>query len=191
MARLLRPGDYRSVPWKNGGGVTREIAVEHAPEGRGDFLWRLSIATVSQAGPFSTFPGIDRTIAVLSGNGIALDLSGEVTRLTTSAEPFRFKGENAVLGDVIDGETTDLNVMTLRSAASHMMRRLHVTDRATVRCEAGVTAIVANSTLRVHAAGTAFELDTLDTLLDIDPGTELVMESVGGGEVFIIEIDRH
>ena len=60
--RILRAPDYRVMPWKNGGGTTTEVAV--SPEGAGldHFDWRISMARVEQDGPFSTFPGIDRTL---------------------------------------------------------------------------------------------------------------------------------
>ena len=65
--RLLPAADRVPVPWKNGGGVTREVAA--FPDGAGfdDFLWRISMAEVRADGPFSVFPGVDRVLAVLEG----------------------------------------------------------------------------------------------------------------------------
>jgi environmental stress-induced protein Ves len=65
MANLMRklvPADYRVIPWKNGGGTTTEIFIH--PEGAGwdTFEWRAGIADIAQSGPFSSFPGIDRSI---------------------------------------------------------------------------------------------------------------------------------
>ena len=60
----LASASYRTVPWKNGGGTTREIAVSED--------WRLSVATIEQDGPFSDFTGFDRTIVPIEGNGIEL-----------------------------------------------------------------------------------------------------------------------
>ena len=67
--RILRAESYRRMPWKNGGGETTEIAV--SPEGAGldDFDWRVSMARVESSGPFSLFAGIDRTLAILEGEG--------------------------------------------------------------------------------------------------------------------------
>ena len=67
--RLVRRADLTPRPWKNGGGVTREIAA-HPPEaGLDGFDWRLSMADVASDGPFSAFPGIDRTLTVIEGAG--------------------------------------------------------------------------------------------------------------------------
>jgi uncharacterized protein len=72
---VRRHQDYRRMPWKNGGGETAEIAV--FPEGAtlDDFDWRISMATVSADGPFSLFPGVDRTLSVLEGDGPIIDLN--------------------------------------------------------------------------------------------------------------------
>jgi environmental stress-induced protein Ves len=68
--RKLAPPSYRTMPWKNGGGTTIEIARSpEPPEGAGldDLDWRVSMARVDGPGPFSRFEGVDRTLAVLDG----------------------------------------------------------------------------------------------------------------------------
>lgn len=75
--KILRASEYKTMPWKNGGGVTVEIAI-HPPSASMDaFDWRISMATVAQDGPFSSFPGIDRTLAIIEGNGMALAIAGD------------------------------------------------------------------------------------------------------------------
>ncbi len=68
--RILRAADHKRMPWKNGGGETVEIAVAPQDAALGDFDWRISMATVAADGPFSIFPGIDRTLSILSGSGM-------------------------------------------------------------------------------------------------------------------------
>ena len=63
--------------WKNGGGETAEIAVSPPGAALDAFDWRLSMAKVETDGPFSAFPGIDRTLAILEGEGIRLSVGGE------------------------------------------------------------------------------------------------------------------
>ena len=72
MYRLLTPADYRPMPWKNGAGRTTEIAAHPAGAALDAFAWRVSIADVERDGPFSRFPGIDRTIVLLDGAGMRL-----------------------------------------------------------------------------------------------------------------------
>jgi uncharacterized protein len=67
--RILRAENYRRMPWKNGGGLTAEIAVSPESAGLDDFDWRVSMARVEAGGPFSLFPGVDRTLSILEGEG--------------------------------------------------------------------------------------------------------------------------
>ena len=55
--RRVLLSDVKASPWKNGGGVTREIAKGAAAGPDDDWGWRISIAEVERDGPFSTFPG--------------------------------------------------------------------------------------------------------------------------------------
>jgi len=104
-----------SRPWKNGGGTTRNLAV--SPEGAGfdDFLWRISIAEVRESDSFSHFPGVDRIIMLLEGNGMTLrDSDGGVFSLTVRFAPHAFSGEASIEANLVDGPTIDFNVMVRR-----------------------------------------------------------------------------
>ncbi|ALS59185.3 hypothetical protein AT302_04855 [Pandoraea norimbergensis] len=113
------------MPWKNGLGVTTELAVAHRT-GEDGFDWRISTATVATAGPFSVFAGIDRSLAIVRGGSLTLNVEGrdDVT-LTTQTSPYAFGGELAVsstpmlenAGVPID----DFNVMTRRSEWQHTL----------------------------------------------------------------------
>jgi environmental stress-induced protein Ves len=104
-------------PWKNGGGVTREIACWPPGAGMDDFQWRLSIATIAASGPFSAFAGVDRIIALLDGPGVRLasDDGAIDHALTRPLEPFSFPGEAAIHSTVLGTASSDFNVMTRRS----------------------------------------------------------------------------
>ena len=130
--RIIRAADCKVMPWKNGGGTTTEIAV--APEGASlsDFDWRISMAHVGQDGPFSSFPGIDRTLSVLTGSGITLAFGdGEHVRLDCSSAPYPFAADRAVEGQLVDGPIDDLNVMSRRGRWRHRVERLSGTDSLT------------------------------------------------------------
>lgn len=105
-------------PWKNGAGLTREIAVAGEAGASGAFDWRISCAAVARDAPFSAFPGVDRCIVLLRGAGLRLrSRDGAIDhRLTTPLAPFRFAGEAALDATVVDGPCDDLNVMTRRGA---------------------------------------------------------------------------
>jgi environmental stress-induced protein Ves len=115
---LIRVHDCPSQPWKNGLGSTRELAVYPSHASAGEFIWRVSIATVDSAAPFSFFPGIDRQIALLRGAGFRMTLDGQREHaLDTPFVPFAFPGEARVTTALIDGPTEDFNLMMRRDQA--------------------------------------------------------------------------
>jgi environmental stress-induced protein Ves len=109
--------DLPAMPWKNGGGVTREIVCLPPGAGINDFDWRVSIAHIASDGPFSAFPGVDRIITLLNGGGVHLQSEGgEVNhRLDTPLAPLAFAGESPIHARLLAGDCHDFNVMTRRS----------------------------------------------------------------------------
>lgn len=101
------------MPWKNGLGETIEIARSPDGESLDGFDWRVSVAPVVADGAFSVFPGIDRTIAVIEGAGMALDVAGRSVVLRPGV-PFTYDGGLAVHGRLVDGPVRDINVMVRR-----------------------------------------------------------------------------
>jgi hypothetical protein len=112
------------VPWKNGGGITRNLAVEPEDAGFDQFLWRLSFAEVNASGRFSTFPGVDRSILVWKGNGLLLRANGGVVfALTPDTVPHSFRGEDEMEATLIDGPTIDFNLMVRRGRCAAVVNR--------------------------------------------------------------------
>ena len=104
-----------SIPWKNGGGTTRQLAVVPADATASNFLWRISIAQIDVPGEFSAFPGIDRTILLWRGDGVTLrSPSWADHRLDDPRATFQFRGEEEVVCDLLGGATQDLNLMMRR-----------------------------------------------------------------------------
>lgn len=122
--KVLRASDHKRMPWKNGGGETVEIAVFPAGASVEDFDWRVSMATIASDGPFSTFPDVDRTLSILSGGGIELTIDGSrPVTLDLRSEPYPFPADRPAAAKLLNGETTDLNVMTRRGRFSHRVSR--------------------------------------------------------------------
>ena len=122
--RILRTADHKRMPWKNGGGETVEIAVFPDGAGLDDFDWRISMARVDGDGPFSSFPGIDRTLAILEGGGMVLDIAGrDSVRLTLETAPYPFPADLPTSAHLIDGTVIDFNVMTRRGKVAHEVSR--------------------------------------------------------------------
>ncbi|WP_426690348.1 HutD/Ves family protein [Rhodanobacter ginsengiterrae] len=113
---IIRLTDCPSQPWKNGLGRTREIAVQPSSAEGSDFDWRISIAEVDSAAPFSVFPGIDRQIVLLDGDGFRMTLDNQRTHaLTQPLVPFAFPGEARVAVSLAGGPTRDFNLMLRRA----------------------------------------------------------------------------
>lgn len=108
-------------PWRNGGGVTRElVAWPHAH----DWVWRMSVAQVARDGPFSRFDGVQRWFAVLAGAGVRLTADGECRELGCDSAPWSFAGEAATACTLVDGATQDFNLMLRRDRVQASMQRV-------------------------------------------------------------------
>lgn len=107
--RVLRADDYRTKPWKNGRGITRDILLWPAAE---DFDIRVSLADIPPASTFSAFPGITRHITRLSGRAMTLTFAdGRIERLGLMT-PLTFDSGEAPFCEAAGPEPRVLNVMT-------------------------------------------------------------------------------
>ena len=124
--QILRAADRVATPWKNGLGVTREIAVHPPGASLDDFDWRLSMANVDAGGPFSNFPGVERLLAVLDGR-LALRIDGRAPiELGADTPPLAFPGDVPVEAELLAGPVTDLNLMSRRGQVRATLERLHI-----------------------------------------------------------------
>ncbi|NDZ83148.1 HutD family protein [Streptomyces sp. SID10853] len=123
--RVLRAHDRPVTPWKNGGGITREVAAGPAGAGLDDFAWRVSLAEVGQGGPFSSFSGVDRVITLVEGPGMELTVDGAPHTIAAPHQPFAFPGDAATTCRLLGGPIADLNVMTRRTRATAHVRMAH------------------------------------------------------------------
>lgn len=187
--RILRAAEYRSMPWKNGGGVTTEIAVSPAGAGLDDFDWRVSMARVESSGPFSQFAGIDRTLAVLEGEGIVLEFAGyPPTSINRATALFSFPADVQTSATLIGGPITDLNVMTRRGRMTHSVERLVISAPVEIRTEAGTTLILCSNGDVIVPAAEPVRLGPLDTLLPDPDSAGLLVQPIHEATLFVIRI---
>ncbi len=105
-------------PWRNGGGSTRELFTWPAGGGA-TWQLRISMADIAADGPFSAYPGVDRWFAVLHGAGVRLALPGTPAQtLTTTSAPLAFAGEGPPACTLVDGPTSDMNLMLQRGSGT-------------------------------------------------------------------------
>ncbi|MUP07403.1 HutD family protein [Agrobacterium vitis] len=194
--QILRREDYRRMPWKNGQGMTEEILIFPPDSGLGDFDYRLSIAHVGADGPFSTFPGVDRSIGLLEGDGMVLSLSdGQDVALKQGSEPLAFSGDWAVSSRNLGSKTIDLNIMTRRSRFRHTMKRgnlevLHgQATRTTTTTTTTTTALaIFNGDATIIANGQTISLHRFDTLV-FSPEDPLDLTITVQCDVFTVTLD--
>ena len=138
--QLIRLEDVPATPWRNGGGVTRELV---AWPQAADWTWRMSVAEVGQSGPFSSFDGVGRWFAVLAGSGLQLTVNKQPHRLTTADAPFFFDGAASTDCQLTDGATQDFNLMVQNSRANAGMVRVSGHLEIAVNMAANASKIIA------------------------------------------------
>ena len=149
--RLIALADTPPQPWRNGGGVTRELLAW--PDG-GDWRVRISVAEIEADGPFSAFPGVERWFAVLEGGGVALTIDGTEHRCRAGDAPLSFSGEATVDCRLLQGPSRDLNLM-LRGMAGTMQPVVANEAWASSTRRCGLYALVAG---RCHADATTTDI---------------------------------
>ena len=178
--RLLKASERAARPWKNGGGVTFDVA--SFPEGSSldTFAWRISIAEVAGDGPFSRFEGIDRSTAILAGEGFRLVFDdGRVEDLRLDAPALAYPGDVDAQCTLLGGPVRDLNVMTRRGVYRHRLRLVSgdcvVEGEAVLVCPRGAA--------RITTAGRA--------TITLHDGDALVLSSqrfLGDEPVWLVEL---
>jgi len=117
---ILDPAGYRRVPWKNGGGVTIDIAAEYAPgadpDGWQGVIWRFSRTRIERPGPFSDLAGYDRLLAVIDGAGLVLHpKERQPIDVRRPLQAVRFAGEWAIDSELTQGPVGVLNLLADRT----------------------------------------------------------------------------
>jgi environmental stress-induced protein Ves len=188
--KLLPASGHKRMPWKNGGGETIEIAVFPQSASLSDFDWRVSMAIVASDGPFSAFPGIDRTLSILEGNGMTLLIDGrDPARLTQADAPLAFPADVATSANLIDGTIVDLNVMTRRGKLTHLVRRLDVERAGTLTSKAATALIFCHrGAVTLDGNGQTLALSAGDAVLANGP-VATALKTPARCELLLIEID--
>lgn len=134
---IIRQSDYKEMPWKNGGGVTREIAC-HKQQNK--MIWRLSIAEVLADGPFSTFEDHHRILTVIKGDGMRL-VSEQSEIEANLRQPVSFDGSEAIYGYCKSKPIFNFNLIFDPKAIAADVQVMHdlasLTDNST-DCDASI-----------------------------------------------------
>jgi environmental stress-induced protein Ves len=115
----LDPKAYRRTPWKNGGGVTIDVADAYRPGATpgswSAMLWRLGRTQIVTPGPFSDLSGYDRILTVIGGHGLVLEIEGGAALDARAPfRPVRFRGEDRITSRLEAGPVAVLNLIADR-----------------------------------------------------------------------------
>ena len=188
-SRVIPANEYRRIRWRNGQGWTREIHAEGTAE---DWSWRLSIAEIEHDAAFSLFPGVDRELMLLSGDGLRLRFDdGECVELSPPHDRHRFAGERALTGELVDGTTHDFNLMWRRDRIRADTWHRPLVGPMVIFVEPG-------STWVVHLIAGRARFDATSGLPALAAGDTAVLEAGddrrryvldGGGEALLIRLE--
>jgi environmental stress-induced protein Ves len=185
-ARVVRFRDLAPRPWRNGGGLTRDIA---ACSDRHGLAWRVSVADVDVSGDFSAFPGLERILMLCLGTSMRVTVDG-TEHVLHPWDMIRFSGDAATHAAVLDGPTVDLNVMTRRESARADVALTAINGTMTLQApESGTTLFVAvEGDLRCCGTGVdetwLRRFDTLYLTADNYP-----VDVVGAGQAVRVHVD--
>lgn len=187
------PADARRVPWRNGRGVTEELAI--GPAGAtfeaGDFAWRVARAGVADAGPFSAFPGFERVLVVTEGAGLVLVHGDGPPTTLRPLVPHVFRGDDVTTATPVAGPVRDVNVLVRRGAhraTVEVLALARTARRATVLPGVVLLHAVGGEVVVREADGRVRTLAAGDSLLAEDLRAPEVLEvsgAVGGSAVVV------
>lgn len=189
---VLRNGTYDRKPWKNGGGITEDVWL--FPEGatHDDFDIRLSLAEISREGPFSAFPGIDRTITLVGGDPFVLEFDNGTRHPIVMLAPFSFDGALTPVSRLDGAPSRDFNVMTRRGRWSHQTTVHRDGGSTNLELEAGDVAVLhaVTGSWRACTTGHVAAAAVRDTVI-VQGETGLILVTEPGSAAIVAILKPH
>lgn len=129
-AKKIGYSELKLQPWKNGGGVTREIAISPETATPSEaFLWRLSTAEVSSNGAFSNFPGYRRVLTLVEGKALILERPETADLVLKAQELFEFSGDEAISARLAPSAVRDFNLIYEPSEVEAQVHLLEIKSK--------------------------------------------------------------
>lgn len=181
--RLIKFDDIQASPWKNGGGITRLLHSYPAAASFDNFLWRVSVADVTQSGAFSSFPGIDRVIILLEGDGMQLLPAGGDHASLKPLQAHRFRGEEQISAQIEGAACRDFNLMLRRGAATGAIEIWHADQNLPQGCD--LLFCVQGRWDVLTESGEKIILEKNQTLVSEEKLSEMSLRSLRAGSIVI------
>ena len=187
MLKLIRQSEMVEGPWRNGLGVSWEIA-SHKEPGATDFSWRFAKARIDRDVPFSIYPGIDRVFMQILGKGLDLEFeNGQVLAVHESFVPYAFPCDLPLTCKLLDGPCFDLNLFTARGIYEAQASVLKLNGMETLDLT-GVEAVffALEGQMVISGQNGAYTLHSGDAALA--NGGETTVQCAGNGALLFIGI---
>jgi len=182
--QIIRFAELKAEPWRNCGGVTKELARQASPDGGWD--WRVSIADVAKAGDFSAFPGMERVLTVIEGELLVLTVDGAEHPME-KYRPFRFDGEANTAAKLPTGDIRDLNVITRTAAYKGYTSIIELSKKRAHPVFEGQLGVLLQGQAKVSdSVGEPLELGRYDAVVGSDADSP---EILGRGFLAVVSID--
>jgi environmental stress-induced protein Ves len=153
----LDPEQFRRTPWKNGGGLSLDIAGAHSTGGLEDgydgMLWRFGRTSILQPGPFSDLTGYDRLQLVLNGAGLVLETAQGEIDLRQPLQPVRYDGGIPIVTRLENGPVEVINLIADREQCEIDLRALEPGARLETRPGATTLLYAPDAPCELRAAG--------------------------------------
>lgn len=115
----LPASGFRRTPWKNGGGVSTDIADRYrtgaAPGAWDGVIWRLGRTQIVAPGPFSDLSGYERLQVVIAGHGLVLVTPDSEIDLREPFRPVRYDGATPIVTRLEHGPVEVVNLIADRA----------------------------------------------------------------------------
>ncbi len=177
---VIALSDVAAVPWRNGGGITRELL--RWPDAE-NWLWRISVAEVASDGAFSHFASVQRWLAILTGTGVRLTMPDHTIELTPSSNVLTFAGATPVQCNLLQGPVQDLNFM-LRCDDAYLAPNVASMRRV---CGAQRTVIDQTKIIAIYANQAPASLQIDDGEPFVVPAAALAWQALPAGAVLNCE----
>lgn len=184
----LPANEYRRMRWRNDRGWTREIL--RVPD-HDDSDWRVSIAEIDSDCEFSPFPGCDRVVVLLRGNGMRLDFAdGRQVEVDPPHGRVAFRGEDSAACTLRDGPTHDFNLIWKRERVHAQLLHRPLVGPMVFLPEPGVTWLI-------HVLGGRAQIKDRMEIELLDAGDSVLLHTGanaarcildGGGELLLARI---
>jgi environmental stress-induced protein Ves len=185
--RVLRTDDYATLPWKNGLGVSRIIASHPHAASYDAATWQVGATDIGIDCPFSSLPGLDRQLMLLSGTGIELTCVDVVAGINVRRAvdepflPFAFRGDWQTTCKLLGDPVQVLNVMTRRGRAGARISLLRWGGPLLLDQPEGETVVAVLLSGGAQVVGDAVPLVPLESIvLDAPAGERREVITIGG-----------